>query len=92
MQTHFMTIVPRYLDQSADWSLSVKFSFCFIVILLFSVEARAINNARVILHDGSVIFANIVDYRVDQLTLDTSFSSELKIDATLVISERRSPC
>ena len=91
MQTHFMTIVPRYLDQSVDWSLSVKFSFCFIVILLFSVEARAINNARVILHDGSVIFANIVDYRVDQLTLDTSFSSELKIDATLVRDIEASP-
>jgi putative salt-induced outer membrane protein YdiY len=91
MQTHFMTIVPRYLDQSADWSLSVIFSFCFLVTLLFSVEASAITNARVILHDGSVIFANIVDYRVDQLTLDTSFSSELKIDATLVRDIEASP-
>ncbi len=60
-------------------------------MLLFSVEARAISNARVILHDGSVIFANIVDYRVDQLTLDTSFSSELKIDATLVRDIEASP-
>lgn len=86
-----MTIVPRYLDQSADWLLSVKFSFFFLVTLLFSVEASAITNARVILHDGSVIFANIVDYRVDQLILDTSFSSEMKIDATLVRDIEASP-
>ena len=51
---------------------------------IFSPTANALTNARIVLHDGSSIVADIVDYRGDQITLSTSFSRDLKIDTALI--------
>ena len=55
-----------------------------LTALLLSPTANALTAARIVLHDGSSIVADIVDYRGDQITLSTSFSRDLKIDAALI--------
>ena len=55
-----------------------------LTALILSPSANALTNARIVLHDGSSIVADIVDYRGDQITLSTSFSRDLKIDTALI--------
>ena len=55
-----------------------------LTALFLSPTANALTNARIVLHDGSSIVADIVDYRGDQITLSTSFSRDLKIDTALI--------
>ena len=55
-----------------------------LTTLFLSPTVNALTNARIVLHDGSSIVADIVDYRGDQITLSTSFSRDLKIDTALI--------
>ena len=85
MQIRQMIIVPRYADRSLDWLLKMTFFFGLcLTALLMSPSTNALTNARIVLHDGSSIVADIVDYRGDQITLSTSFSRDLKIDTALI--------
>jgi len=85
MQIRQMIIVPRYADRSLDRLLKMTFFFgLFLTALLMSPSTNALTNARIVLHDGSSIVADIVDYRGDQITLSTSFSRDLKIDTALI--------
>ena len=85
MQIRQMIIVPRYADRSLDWLLKMTFFFGLcLTALLMSPSTSALTNARIVLHDGSSIVADIVDYRGDQITLSTSFSRDLKIDTALI--------
>ena len=87
-----MTIVLRYFERSYYWrSASTFFIGLFFSTLFLPSEAMALTNARIVLHDGSSIIADIVDYRGDQITLSTSFSRELKIDAALIKDIEASP-
>ena len=92
MQTHSMTIVLRYFDRSLYWLLANSFflGLC-LSLLVFASGASALTGARIVLHDGSSIVADIVDYRGDQITLSTSFSRELKIDVALISDIEASP-
>lgn len=44
----------------------------------------ALNQSRVFLEDGSVIVADITDYRGDEITLKTSFNTSLKISTRFI--------
>ena len=55
-----------------------------LTALFICTTANALTNARIVLHDGSSIVADIVDYRGDQITLSTSFIHDLKIDTALI--------
>ena len=85
MQTHHMMIIPRYLKRSIDRLLPLVLTLGLLLIAsLFSAAAQALANTKIVLQDGSVIVADIIDYRDGEITLSTSFSRDLKIDSKLI--------
>jgi hypothetical protein len=80
----YMPIIPWNRDRSADWSLLLFLLMILFLTSTWSGQVHALNQSRVLLFDGSVIVGDIVSYRSDEVTLDTSFNRELAIDATLI--------
>ena len=79
-----MHIIPWNRDRSADWSL---LSVSFAIALLASAwpsQVSALSQSRVLLFDGSIIVGDIVSYRSDAVTLNTSFNRELAIESSLI--------
>lgn len=79
-----MFIIPWNRDRSADWSHLCVLLAIAIMAAAWSTRANALSQSRVLLFDGSIIVGDIVSYRSDAVTLNTSFNRELAIDSSLI--------
>ena len=72
-----MSIIPWNRDRSADWSLLPVLLAIALIASAWPMQASALSQSRVLLFDGSIIVGDIVSYRSDAVTLNTSFNREL---------------
>ena len=79
-----MSIIPWNRDRSADWSLLPVLLTIALMASTWPMHANALSQSRVLLFDGSVIVGDIVSYRSDAVTLNTSFNRELSIASSLI--------
>ena len=86
-----MPIIPWNRDRSADWSLLPVLLAVALIVCVGPSQARALDQSRVLLFDGSIIVGDIVSYRSDSLTLNTSFSRELSIKSSFIKDIEASP-
>ena len=55
-----------------------------LIASAWPMQASALSQSRVLLFDGSIIVGDIVSYRSDAVTLNTSFNRELSIESSLI--------
>ena len=79
-----MPIIPWNRDRSADWSLLPVLLAIALIASAWPMQASALSQSRVLLFDGSIIVGDIVSYRSDAVTLNTSFNRELSIESSLI--------
>ena len=79
-----MSIIPWNRDRSADWSLLPVLLAIALIVSAWPMQASALSQSRVLLFDGSIIVGDIVSYRSDAVTLNTSFNRELSIESSLI--------
>ena len=79
-----MPIIPWNRDRSADWSLLPVLLAIALIASAWPMQASALSQSRVLLFDGSIIVGDIVSYRSDAVTLNTSFNHELSIESSLI--------
>ena len=79
-----MPIIPWNRDRSADWSLLPVLLAIVVTAFAWPTQVSALSQSRVLLLDGSIIVGDIVSYRSDAITLNTSFSRELSIKSSLI--------
>lgn len=79
-----MLSIPWNRDQSLDCSLLSIVTLVTLITALWTMQAQALNSSRIMLLDGSVIVGDIVSYRDDAVTLNTSFQRELSLASGLI--------
>lgn len=79
-----MSIIPWNRDQSADRSLLLLLLVTALILAAWPMRVHALSQSRVLLFDGSVIVGDIVSYRSDAVTLNTSFDPRLSVDSSLI--------